>query len=625
MKKILALVLSLLMAFAVMPMVMVSANDALDIATQKGYPALDSKYYVKSILNDHDTPDEAWNATGTVEDGTAFYGTSRGITSPAWNDTKFVHIGALSGVGFRVWIKAGTTVYSDISIGSTNSSTQTTQKNYSLKDGWNTVLFSTYGISTENASKYAYLKIKTGTAVTVYVDEVHTIDVYKTASFSNTAVAVDPIKANEDDKLTLPTATLAEGEFAGWITEDEPDTVIPAGTEVTLTKDTEFFAVSSVRGDQEAPDAPVVESKSSTSVTLVANSAYQYSMDGVTWQNSNVFSGLKAGTEYTFYQRLKATATKYASPASAVTKVETSSVYKWNIYSTNFTISNQTMSGGFNTQYQNDGTYFVSTSVAKDNTATFTSKETLKSGVYSAKIYARAYSGRASINISINGTVVAENLNTSNLNGVTNLNLAFPLDSFTVTEEAPVVIEITATSSGSLYLNAFEFEKIGDYVATETDGLTTDAIATADKASIRLNEVNGMRFFTTVDTEKLAALGTVTEMGTLIGPKNKIGDYLTMDDATAKNAVAVEYGVDNDLWEGNEFVGSIVNVKDTNLNREFVARGYVKVGDTYYYSSTTSTRTLAGVADSCIADTDYYSTLDAATQALVNTWAAAND
>ena len=159
----------------------------------------------------------------------------------------------------------------------------------------------------------------------------------------------------------------------------------------------------------------------------------------------------------------------------------------------------------------------------------------------------------------------------------------------------------------------------------ETDGETTDAIATADKASIRLNEVNGMRFFTTVDTEKLAALGTVTEMGTLIGPKNKIGDYLTMDDATAENAVAVEYGVDNDLWEGNEFVGSIVNVKDTNLNREFVARGYVKVGDTYYYSSTTSTRTLAGVADSCIADTDYYSTLDAATQALVNTWAAAND
>ncbi len=159
----------------------------------------------------------------------------------------------------------------------------------------------------------------------------------------------------------------------------------------------------------------------------------------------------------------------------------------------------------------------------------------------------------------------------------------------------------------------------------ETDGETTDAIATADKASIRLNEVNGIRFSTTVDTDKLAALGTVTEIGTLIGPKNIIGDYLTMDDVTAKNAVAVEYGVDNDLWEGNKFVGSIVNVQDYNLNREFVARGYVKVGDTYYYSSTTSTRTLAGVADSFIADTANYSKLDADTQALVNTWAAAND
>jgi hypothetical protein len=51
-----------------------------------------------------------------------------------------------------------------------------------------------------------------------------------------------------------------------------------------------------------APLTPEVLSKTHNSVTLKANAAYEFSMDGSIWQSSNVFSGLDANTEYTFYQ-----------------------------------------------------------------------------------------------------------------------------------------------------------------------------------------------------------------------------------------------------------------------------------------------------------------------------------
>ncbi len=57
-------------------------------------------------------------------------------------------------------------------------------------------------------------------------------------------------------------------------------------------------------------------SKTDTSVTLVPYSGYEYRMDGGDWQDSNVFYGLQPGTKHLFYQRIKATSTKYASASS---------------------------------------------------------------------------------------------------------------------------------------------------------------------------------------------------------------------------------------------------------------------------------------------------------------------
>ena len=65
-----------------------------------------------------------------------------------------------------------------------------------------------------------------------------------------------------------------------------------------------------------APGAPVVEAKTSTSVTLQEHPGYEYSIDGKNWQTSNLFTGLSSETEYTFFQRIAETDDNYASPSS---------------------------------------------------------------------------------------------------------------------------------------------------------------------------------------------------------------------------------------------------------------------------------------------------------------------
>ena len=93
--------------------------------------------------------------------------------------------------------------------------------------------------------------------------------------------------------------------------------------------------------------------------------------------------------------------------------------------------------------------------------------------------------------------------------------------------------------------------------------------------------------------------------------------------------VKVDYDhINNKLWSGNQIVGSIVNIKEKNWARDFVARAYVLVDGVYYYSDVQSVRSLAYVADAYIADTNAetpFDALDADTKALVEKWAKAND
>ena len=74
-----------------------------------------------------------------------------------------------------------------------------------------------------------------------------------------------------------------------------------------------------VTTDKYTPDkaaTPVLESVSETAIALSGLAGYEYSMDGVNWQDEPVFTNLQPDTQYTFYQRTKETDTHYTSPMS---------------------------------------------------------------------------------------------------------------------------------------------------------------------------------------------------------------------------------------------------------------------------------------------------------------------
>ena len=177
-------------------------------------------------------------------------------------------------------------------------------------------------------------------------------------------------------------------------------------------------------------------------------------------------------------------------------------------------------------------------------------------------------------------------------------------------------------------------------------------VSTDVKASIRMNQVNGIRFYTTVDADKIATLeadGATVEMGTLIAPKDLLdGTELTLDLAGLETpkAVNVKYQARNEdgtvkYYTEDGFsgiVGTIANIKESNtaysatsgnITRDFVARGYVKVtkGTDEYVSYadvdlSQSGRSLKTVAAGIIG-TAFYEGLSSDLQAKADAWANA--
>ena len=75
-----------------------------------------------------------------------------------------------------------------------------------------------------------------------------------------------------------------------------------------------------IRIKPETPSAPKVIAQTQNSVTLESIEGMEYSINGVDFQDSNVFENLSAGSTYAFYQRVKATATAMASDISEPTE-----------------------------------------------------------------------------------------------------------------------------------------------------------------------------------------------------------------------------------------------------------------------------------------------------------------
>jgi uncharacterized protein (TIGR02145 family) len=86
---------------------------------------------------------------------------------------------------------------------------------------------------------------------------------------------------------------------------------------IRTTEQLSELPVDGEKADQDAPVAPTMASRTSSSITLDNLSNGEYNIDGGEWQDSITFSGLTAETEYSFTQRYKETFSYFPSPASA--------------------------------------------------------------------------------------------------------------------------------------------------------------------------------------------------------------------------------------------------------------------------------------------------------------------
>ncbi len=169
----------------------------------------------------------------------------------------------------------------------------------------------------------------------------------------------------------------------------------------------------------------------------------------------------------------------------------------------------------------------------------------------------------------------------------------------------------------------YDFDYVEPSISTKVE--------TLEGAQLRLNNKAGIRFVTDVDKAEIARYiedGYTVEMGTLIAPADKVVDELTFESEVKAVVPFASFANDNYFGE-SQIAGSIVNIKEKNFGRVFVGRGYVKLTKdgvtTTIYSEEASTRSIKYLANACKNDANFYETLDADYQTLVDTWAQAPD
>lgn len=91
-----------------------------------------------------------------------------------------------------------------------------------------------------------------------------------------------------------------------------------------------------IRKNVTSPSAPILTSIDSTTVILQAISNGEYSIDGISWQDSPIFENLETGKTYQFYQRYAKTDTTYASEASEALEFTVQDEYVYRIVFKNY-------------------------------------------------------------------------------------------------------------------------------------------------------------------------------------------------------------------------------------------------------------------------------------------------
>lgn len=170
------------------------------------------------------------------------------------------------------------------------------------------------------------------TVQSVFIEEVYLVG---SVTISGNAVYGETLTADTNDLTSEPITNLGELTYQ-WKrgetiigTNNKTYTIVQADIDNTITVTvTAANCNGSITSDptpdiqkaeQEAPDAPELDIKSSVMIKLVEISDCEYRMDGGNWQTSSVFTDLKSATAYEFQARKTETNThKPSLPGSSV-------------------------------------------------------------------------------------------------------------------------------------------------------------------------------------------------------------------------------------------------------------------------------------------------------------------
>lgn len=325
----------------------------------------------------------------------------------------------------------------------------------------------------------------------------------------------------------------------------------------------------------------------------------------------------------------------------------------------------------------------------------------LTQGAYELVTYNRMWGNRSIFDISVNGEVQLQNVDFAKTVSAATYE-AINCGTITVNESGDILLRFTVTSDDSTRNSGFYMDKLelipitgtniltidgtsrkvtsgiyytlpdseADGFAAYTDGenyyyqgdkiiidkdisLTTIAVGEIfmlKGASIRLNNKNGIRFYTNIDKEKISLLradGYTVELGTLISPIDLLGEnelaYSLSEGKYADVAyTSTQYYSDSSGFSG--IVGSIVDINESNtaysalsgnITRNFVGRGYIRLSKNGQeiavvyadYSEddiTNNSRSLKEVANALINDTSTSAqAIYSLNKELVDKWATA--